>query len=627
MTSEALCLAGEFDDVTAYLSESLPIVAQATQVDYAVVVTPEAGDWKVLGSAGSRQRLPLTLFAEALDRESHVADGNWLAVPLQRRAAGSPMLAVYVGSGDADSGRPNAAQSAVLAIAPLLGQAMQQVRQRARERRQIRRLKAILSIAGHWNQTHEMEPLLILMAEAATKLLTTDRASIFLWDRSNHTLVGRPALGVGDQELTIPDDKGLVGRVVQTGEPGRVDRTHGQEQIDRTVDASLDYQTETLLCVPLRGAGGEIFGAFEVLNKQEGNFTDEDEEALTELAQHAAIALENTQEREQLLTNRRQISEQAAEKVQLIGESPAIEALRSTIDRVANTDLAVMILGENGTGKEVVAQQIHYRSSRRDQLFIAVNCAAIPETLLESELFGHEKGAFTGAEAQRIGKFELASGGTLFLDEIGDMSLSGQSKMLRVLEQKEVVRVGGSLPVHTDARVIAATNQNLAEMVREKKFRQDLYYRLNVVTLELPPLRDRSDDILLLIDYFLNDFCQKNRRKTPKMSAEVRRKLMQHSWPGNVRELRNLAERITYMTQGDHVQMQDLGFILAPADEAPAWVASDLLLADATSQFQAEYIRKTISRCNGNMSQAAERLGLHRSNLYRKMRQLKMHDE
>src|SRR4029077_14647643 len=181
----------------------------------------------------------------------------------------------------------------------------------------------------------------------------------------------------------------------------------------------------------------------------------------------------------------------------------AIEALRSTIRRVANTDLAVLILGENGTGKEVVAQAIHYFSNRRDPPFIAVNFAALTETLLESELFGHEKGAFTDAHESRPGKFELASGGTLFLDEIGDLSPGGQAKLLRVLEEKVVVRVGGSKSIHTDARVIAATNQNLAEMVRAKKFRQDLFFRLNVVALRLLPLRDRPGDVLLLADHFL----------------------------------------------------------------------------------------------------------------------------
>jgi Nif-specific regulatory protein len=255
---------------------------------------------------------------------------------------------------------------------------------------------------------------------------------------------------------------------------------------------------------------------------------------------------------------------------------------------------------------------------------VAVNCAAISETLLESELFGHEKGAFTDAHESRQGKFELASGGTLFLDEIGDLSLSGQAKLLRVLEEKVVVRVGGSRPIHTDARVIAATNHNLAEMVRDKRFRQDLYFRLNVVSLELPPLRDRGDDVLLLAEHFLADFCSKAHRKRLKLAAAARTRLLGHSWPGNVRELRNLMERLAYLLPGERIEAEDLAFIISPAGEMPALVGLDLPLARATDNFQIEYINRNIERARGNMSEAAKRMGLHRSNLYRKMRQLGM---
>ncbi len=219
--------------------------------------------------------------------------------------------------------------------------------------------------------------------------------------------------------------------------------------------------------------------------------------------------------------------------MQLVGSCPAIVALKSTIRRVSNTDLAVLLLGENGTGKEVVSQAIHYLSQRRNKPFVAVNCAALAETLLESELFGHEKGAFTDAHDLRQGKFELAAGGTLFLDEIGDLSRGGQAKLLRVLEEKIVVRVGGSKPIPVDVRVIAATNQNLTEMVRQKKFREDLFFRLNVVSLELPPLRDRGADVILLAEHFLNDFSKHARRKPPKLTANARKRLEQHQWPGN----------------------------------------------------------------------------------------------
>ena len=336
------------------------------------------------------------------------------------------------------------------------------------------------------------------------------------------------------------------------------------------------------------------------------------------------MALENAQDRQELLSRSRQMADQAAQQVRLIGESPKIEALRSIIRRIADTELAVLILGENGTGKEVVAQSIHYLSGRRDKPFVAINCAAIPDTLAESELFGHEKGAFTDASETRPGKFELAAGGTLFLDEIGDLSLSGQSKLLRVLEERVLVRVGGAMPIHTDARVLAATNQNLPDMVRQKRFREDLYYRLNVVTLEMPPLRDRPEDIPILAEHFLTDFCRKARRQVPGLTPAARHRLQTHAWPGNVRELRNLMERLAYLTTEDRIDAEDLAFILSPRAAAVALADFSQPLSEATAKFQIDYIHRAVERSSGNMSQAAAELGLHRSNLYRKMRQLGM---
>jgi len=496
------------------------------------------------------------------------------------------------------------------------------VQKQQQRKRRIRRLEKILDVTHAWGQTNRMEDLLQAMAEAATELLTADRASIFLWDKANKTLVGRPALGLKDDELRIPDDTGIVGQVIQTGEPRRVDGGRDEDQIARAVDTQTGYHTKTLLCVPLRSPTGKLLGAFEVLNKRGGRFTEEDERGLLELASHAAVALESTKQLEELLTKHQQLVEAAAEGVQLIGISPAIEAVRSTIRRIADTDLAILILGENGTGKEVVARSIHYLSRRRDQPFIAVNCAALTETLLESELFGHEKGAFTDAHQTRAGKFELASGGTLFLDEIGDMSPSGQAKLLRVLEEKTVVRVGGSTPIHTEVRIVAATNQDLARMVREKKFREDLYFRLNVVSLELPPLRERGEDILQLAEFFLGGFCRNMGRRMPDFSAVARKKLLVHAWPGNIRELRNLMERLAYLSSGDRIEGEDLAFIDTGEDADNPENAG--MLTEATRLFQQRHILQMIERAQGNMSLAAKRLGLHRSNLYRKMRQLEM---
>jgi len=258
-----------------------------------------------------------------------------------------------------------------------------------------------------------------------------------------------------------------------------------------------------------------------------------------------------------------------------------------------------------------------------------VNCAAIPDTLLESELFGHEKGAFTDAREARAGKFELAAAGTLFLDEIGDLSLSGQAKLLRVLEEKIVVRVGGSRPIATNARVIAATNQNLGELVRAKRFREDLFFRLNVVSLELPPLRERGDDVLLLAEHFLQIFSRRSRRKPPKLTAAAKKRLIEHTWPGNIRELRNLMERVAFLLPEDQDKLDgsDLQFILAPDANASEVLSLDAPLTEATRRFQVAYIRRHIDAARGNMTLAAERLGLHRSNLYRKMGQLGMEGE
>jgi len=604
------------------LAVALPFVSSSVGGDYAAVAAAASGRWSLVAEAGQGRSLPIELLAEVLDRDTPHAASQWIGAPLTPHGGTGEVLAVHCPA-TPDPPKTRAVES----LAMVLHAGLTAVRAGDQGRRRTHRLEAMLDIANQWNQTHEVEPLLSKMAQAATRLLGADRASIFLWDRHTHMLVGRPALGVKGGELRIPDDAGVVGQVIQTGTPRRVDESVDRDQIDHQVDAKLGYRTRTLLCVPLRGSSGELFGAFELINKVSGTFTKDDEDALSELAAHAAVALENAQDRQQLLSANRQMADQAAEGIRLIGNSPAILALRSITRRVADTDLAVLILGENGTGKEVVAQSIHYFSRRRDQPFIAVNCAAIPESLAESELFGHEKGAFTDAREARAGKFELAAGGTLFLDEISELSLSGQAKLLRVLEEKVLVRVGGSVPIHTDARVVAATNQNLAEMVRAKRFREDLYFRLNVVSLDLPPLRERVGDVILLAEHFLSDFCKKARRKMPAFTDAARKRLIDHHWPGNVRELRNLMERLAYLSTEDTIDVKDLAFILSPRAGTPLIGGFHQPLTEATAEFQAEYIRRVIEQSAGNMSRAAERLGLHRSNLYRKMRQLGMDPE
>lgn len=496
---------------------------------------------------------------------------------------------------------------------------------------QARHLQGLLDLTAAWNRATDSADLLQQIAETSTRWIPCERATIFLWDRANRVLLGRPALGVDGGELRVPDDAGLVGQVVQTGQPGRVDADVPveQAQVDRRTDVRLNFHTRSLLCVPLWGEDGQCVGAFELINKQQGNFDSRDLAHLVLLAKQAAIALTGLRRVEHLMLSQRTTAAQAAATVQLRGSSPLMATLRESLTRVAPTDLSVLLLGENGTGKEVAARLLHYESQRRDEVLVAVNCAAIPDTLLESELFGHEKGAFTDAIESRPGKFELASQGTIFLDEIGDMSLSGQAKLLRVLEDKTIVRVGGSRTIATQARVVAATNQNLAELVRQRRFREDLFFRLNVVTLEIPPLRLRGNDVIELALFFLEGFCRQARRNMPRLTEAAQSALRQHPWPGNVRELRNMMERLAFLSTTAVVEPRDLSFLSLPgngdsgtSDHLPM----NLPLADATREFQIKLIQHHLDLTAGNVTEVAHRLGVARTNLYRKMKQLGMSD-
>jgi two-component system nitrogen regulation response regulator NtrX len=305
----------------------------------------------------------------------------------------------------------------------------------------------------------------------------------------------------------------------------------------------------------------------------------------------------------------------------IVGESPVLRQLLEYVAMAAPTNGRVLIYGENGTGKELVARTIHMRSRRMKGPFIEVNCAAIPEELIESELFGHMKGAFTGASSDRRGKFELADGGTLFLDEIGDMSLKTQAKVLRALQEQIVEPVGGTASVKVDVRVIAATNKDLPTEIRHGRFREDLYFRLNVIPIFVPPLRDRDADIPLLAEHFMIEFAREYGRRPKRLDAGAATGLRSYRWPGNVRELRNVIERLMIMVPGDTIALSDLAFLdsSAVATAEPAGGPA-LPLHDARERFERDYILRALAAQNGNISRTAEILGVERSNLYRKMK-------
>jgi two-component system nitrogen regulation response regulator NtrX len=335
------------------------------------------------------------------------------------------------------------------------------------------------------------------------------------------------------------------------------------------------------------------------------------------------LVVKNALHQRSLEEQNRLLREQIAQQYVMIGDSVPMQALRQQIAFAAPTDGRVLICGENGTGKELVAHLLHSHSRRCDQPFIEMNCAAIPEELIESELFGHIKGSFTGATEDKEGKFAQADGGTLFLDEVGDMSPKTQAKVLRVLQEQRFTPVGGNVALNVDVRVLASTNKDLEKEIELGAFREDLYYRLNVIPFQLPPLRERKEDIPPLADYFLEDFATRYGRKPPTFTRKAMEILECYPWPGNVRELRNIMERCIIMTPQQRLDVYDLPeailqrTILTGSDKDEA-----TSLQGAREKFEREFIIKKLIEHKGNVSRAAQILQIERSNLYRKMRQL-----
>lgn len=352
------------------------------------------------------------------------------------------------------------------------------------------------------------------------------------------------------------------------------------------------------------------------------------------------VTLRNAFQFQELNKENKILRSEAFKAPAMIGSSPRMTQLREQIATISPLNSWVLITGENGTGKELVARAIHLGSRRKDQPFVAVNCAAIPEELIESELFGHERGAFTGATQQKRGKFDQAHGGTLLLDEIGDMSLKTQAKVLRILQEQKFERVGGNQTIEVDVRVIAATNKNLLESIKQNQFREDLYYRLAVIPIVVPPLRDRADDLPALLKFYFETFAREQGREPKKISEDAVQILKHYPWPGNVRELRNLVERLSIMTRTPLVGTEDLpAELLEAVANLPA--ASDAGsdgegeafafslgtgLKEAKNQFEKEFIIRKLKENEWNISKTAQMLGIERAHLHRKIKAFKINE-
>ncbi len=490
------------------------------------------------------------------------------------------------------------------------------------------KLLAILNICQKMNSERDLALLFDLIAHEAARLLEADRASIFLLDHEKRELWSIVALG--SEPIRFDARLGIAGSVALTGEMINTSDAREDPRFNPGIDTRTRYRTRSILAVPLRKRQGEIMGTFQVLNKKEGDFTEDDEQLLKAFAAQAAIALETAQLFEELREHRDQLLEENTQlwkevegrlsTQSILGTSEKIQYIVRLIEQISDTSVNVLITGESGTGKEMVAKAIHYNSPRARQSFVALNCAALPETLVESELFGIEKGVATGVDP-RIGKFQEADGGTLFLDEIGDLSLVAQAKILRVLQERVVERVGGRKTLPVDVRVLAATNKNLEAEIKEGTFREDLYYRLKVIHIQTPSLREIRDDISLLANHFLNRFCQELNRPPKKLSAGALRVLTAYSWPGNVRQLENEMKRLAVTVRRAVISEDDLPEAVRSVDRHGAlYGAQPRSLKETVEDLEKRMIREALDACQSNQLQAAKLLELSRQGLIKKMK-------
>jgi transcriptional regulator with GAF, ATPase, and Fis domain len=488
--------------------------------------------------------------------------------------------------------------------------------------RVARDLKALVKISTTINSVRNLDLLErelmacifeVVPAHRGAILLTSDTpgefSSVFSWDRPNGAVAPFPVSGT------------IVHRVL--------DEKVGVLSADVFGDTALEdakslllTETRSLLAVPLT-VFDRILGLIYLDTSDPRARLDKDHlELMTAIAAVSAIALENARHVERLEDENRRLKAEISIEHNMVGESAPMRAVYRFVSRVAPTESTVLITGESGTGKELVARAIHRNSPRTAKPFVAINCAALTETLLESELFGHEKGAFTGAVAQKRGKLEVADGGTVFLDEMGELAPALQAKLLRVLQEREFERVGGTRPIRIDIRIIAATNRNLTESVKEGAFRQDLYYRLNVVSIEMPPLRQRREDIPLLAAYFAARSGERSKRHVRGVSPEARACLINYDWPGNVRELENSLERAVVLGSSEFILPEDLPeAVLETATPAGVNMAQ---YHEAIAEAKKQVIMRAVEQAGGNYTEAAKLLGVHPNYLHRLIRNMNL---
>jgi formate hydrogenlyase transcriptional activator len=493
------------------------------------------------------------------------------------------------------------------------------------------RLSLLLEVNNTVVSALDLHELLNAVSRSLRRLVPHEYASLSLYDPETqslqiHALDFPVSKGLLQEGLTVPVEGSPTGRALTTGQPVFITRAD-LEQFGSDIAKRIAAEgLKSAYCLPLISHGRPL-GTLVVASLQEETFPQKDAELLQHVANQIAIAVENALAFGQVVDRAKKLTEEKLylqDEIrteynfeEIIGESPSLKRVLQQVQTVATTDSTVLIQGETGTGKELIARAIHNLSKRRERPFVKVNCAAIPTGLLESELFGHEKGAFTGAIAQKIGRFELANQGTLFLDEVGDIPLELQPKLLRVLQEQEFERLGGTKTIRVNVRLIAATNADLTQMVTDKKFRSDLYYRLDVFPVLMPPLRERPEDIPLLVRYFTQKYARLMKKEIRTVPAETISALTRYAWPGNIRELENFIERAIILSAGPDLRVSLTE--LKPMTPAPTNGGTTLVAAER------EHILKMLQETNwviGGPLGAAARLGMKRTTLQSRMKNL-----
>jgi Nif-specific regulatory protein len=486
-----------------------------------------------------------------------------------------------------------------------------------------RDLSALMKVSTTINSIRGLDELLERLLELLFEAVPAQRGAILLTNEDSFEtslVFGLDRAHGKDQAVNV--SKTIVQQVLRDGvallaNEGASDLAHATESL-------ISTRAHSVMCVPLVMIDRTLGVLYLDTTLPRDQFNRDHLHLVAAIAGIAAVAIENARQFEWLATENERLLADVNIEHNMIGESAAMQRVYHFISKVAPTDATVLISGESGTGKELAARAIHRNSKRAQKTFIAVNCAALNESLLESELFGHEKGSFTGAIAQKKGRLEIADGGTVFLDEVGELTPALQVKLLRVLQEREFERVGGTMTIKVDLRLIAATNRNLEEAMEGGQFRQDLYYRLNVVSLEMPPLRERREDIMLLANYFADKYAAQCNRKLIGFSSEARKWLTSYDWPGNVRELENAIERAVVLGTTDLVLAEDLPEALL---EREVSLATPSMYHDAVAQTKKQIIVNAVDQAEGNFIDAAKVLGVHPNYLQRLVRNLNLRDQ